>query len=306
VSVQPGVRALGDYVAKAAAVPAAAPAVAPEPTAPSLEAEAAPSDPMLLLWFDPECLPRVRRQERFRAVLEALDHRPVDRDLDDAVPSDDPFELEDRREIFEVLARAKRDSSSGVRTAVQNAMRKDGKFVPQLVLLAGELCTPFDELERLKATLTTVQPLMREEDEDLKAAVEHARDFLGMPDLICPPSVLNGFTKRIHDEFDAEALSLVESYLGDETDRVLLDNRLYQKRTVYGAPHLRTLLDLRSDETPIPTYLPEAIAGELPLFQRFKVRLLAEALLKEDQNESSDVALRALALVRVVPRAAML
>lgn len=299
--VQPGVRALGEYAARAAAAPAAVPAEIPVEV-PTLEPETAPSDPMLLVWFDPECVPRVRRLERFRPVLEALDHRPVDRELDDAVPSDDPFELEDRREMFEVLAQGKPDSPSGVRRAVESAMRKDGKFVPQMVLLAGHLITPFDELERLKATLTTVQPLMREEDEDLKSAVEHAREFLGMPDLICPPSVLNGFTKRVHDEFDAEALSLAETYLGDETDRVLLDQRLYQKRVVYGEPHLRTLLELTGDDTLIPTYLPEAIAGELPLFQRFRVRLLAEALLQEDQNEACEVALRLLALVRVVPR----
>ncbi|MBW2453264.1 MAG: DUF2169 domain-containing protein [Deltaproteobacteria bacterium] len=295
-------RALGEYAAKVAAGPAPAPVKTPAASVPTLEPEAPPSDPLLLLWFDPECLPRVRRLDRFRPVLEALDHRPVDRELDDAVPSDDPFELEDRRELFEVLARGKPDSSSGVRRAVERAMRKDGKYVPQMVLLAGHLVTPFDELSRLKATLTTVQPLMREEDEDLKSAVDHTRDFLAMPDLICPPSVLNGFTKRIHDEFDAEDLSLVETYLKDETDRILLDQRLYQKRILYGAPHLRTLLELTGEDTPIPTYLPEDIAGELPLFQRFKVRLLAEARLQEDENEPCEVALRLLALARVVPR----
>ncbi len=295
-------RALGEYAAKVAAGPAPAPVKTPEPAVPTLEPEAAPSDPLLLLWFDPECLPRVRRLDRFRPVLEALDHRPVDRELDDAAASDDPFELEDRRELFEVLARGKPDSSSGVRKAVEHAMRKDGKYVPQMVLLAGHLLTPFDELSRLKATLTTVQPLMREEDEDLKSAVEHAREFLAMPDLICPPSVLNGFSKRIHDEFDGEALLLADNYLEDETDRVLLDQRLYQKRIVYGAPHQRALLQLAGEDTPIPTYLPEDIAGELPLFQRFKVRLLAEARLREDENEPCEVALRLLAIARMVPR----
>jgi hypothetical protein len=181
-------------------------------------------------------------------------------------------------------------------------MRKDGKFVPQLVLLHGELETPFDEIERLKATLTTVRPLIRPDDENLRTAIEQATDFMGMPNLLCPGSVADGFTRRIREELKAEARSLPPTYLEEETDRVLLEKRHYQKRIVLGEQHLRTLLLLPGEDAPLPTYLPESLANKLPMFRRFKVRVLCEAQLKEDQYEAHDCALRVVGLVRVAPR----
>jgi hypothetical protein len=294
--VRPHAVALGEYAARAAAVPARAPARAPEaiPLQPT-----GPSEVFLLLWFDPESVPRVRRTKAYKPLLDALEHRPVDRELDDAAQTDDPMELEDRREVFEILARGTATDASGVRRTVHGAMRKDGKFVPQLVLLRGELDTPFDEIERLKATITTVKPLIRPEEESLKTAVEQASDFIGMPNFLCPGSVADGFTRRIREEFKAEGRSLPEAYLEEETDRVLLEKRHYQKRIVFGEPHLRTLLLLPTDDMPLPTYLPESLTNKLPMFRRFKVRLLAEAQLKEDQYETHDCALRVVALVRV-------
>jgi hypothetical protein len=294
---RPQVHALGDYAARAAAVPLPAPVV--QPSVPSIEAVPERHDPLVLLWFDPECVPRARRTKAFRPILEALEQRPVDRELDDASPTDDPMELEDRRELFEVLARGSVSHLAGVHAAVDAALRKDGKFVPQLVLLAGELVTPFDPLDKLRATISTVKPLMRTEDEELKAAIERANEFLATPNLLCPAAVLDGFRKDIEEHFDASARSLDDSYLGDATDRVLLERRSYDKRIVFGAPQLRTLLELPGEETLVPTYLPESLASKLPLYRRFKVRLLAEALLQEDQYEKVDYALRAVALGRV-------
>lgn len=299
---RPQMQSLGEYAARAAAVPVQAPAI--QPTAPSAEPTPLRSDPLVLLWFEPECVPRLRRTKAFRPVLDALEHRPVDRELDDSVATDDPMEIEDRRELFEVLARGSASHLGGVRSAVEAAMRKDGKFVPQLVLLAGELGTPFDPLEKLRATISTVKPLMRAEDEELKGALERATDFLATPGLLCPASVLDGFRRDIEEHFDADARSLPEAYLGDATDRVLLERRSYDKRIVFGAPHLRTLLEIAGDELLVPTYLPEELAPKLPLYRRFKVRLLAEALVQEDQDEKVDFALRAVALVRVAQRPA--
>jgi hypothetical protein len=296
---RPQAVALSEYAARAAAVPLPAPAPAPEPDV--LLQAVGPNEVFLLLWFDPESVPRMRRTKTYKPILDALEHRPVDRELDDAAQTDDPMELEDRREVFEILARGPTTDGSGVRRAVHGAMRKDGKFVPQLVLLRGELETPFDEIERLKATISTVTPMIRPDDENLKTAVEQATEFMGMPNLLCPGSVADGFTRRIREEFKAEARSLPDSYLEEETDRVLLEKRHYQKRIVFGEPHLRTLLLLPADNTPLPTYLPESLANKLPMFHRFKVRLLCEAQLKEDQYEAHDCALRVVALVRVAP-----
>jgi hypothetical protein len=47
-------------------------------------------------------------------------------------------------------------------------------------------------------------------------------------------------------------------------------------------------------------YLPEALARTLPMFPSFEARLLAEAHPAQDVAEASPVALRALALGRVI------
>jgi hypothetical protein len=51
----------------------------------------------------------------------------------------------------------------------------------------------------------------------------------------------------------------------------------------------------------VPVYIPEALAGELPMFRRIKVRMIAEVDLKEDQSEASAHALKVMALGRVTP-----
>ncbi|MBI4705637.1 MAG: hypothetical protein HY744_31475 [Deltaproteobacteria bacterium] len=254
---------------------------------------------LLLLWFDPDSVPRLRRTAAFRPVLDALEQRPVDRDLDDTAPSAELMELEDRREVFEVLARGQPTDAEGVERAVAAGVRPDGKFVPQLVLVSGEIETPFDEVERLKATVTTVSPLVAPTDQDLKSAVDQAKELLASPDLLCPPSVADGLTRRIREAFKPEARSLPEPYVEDETGRVLLAKRHYRKRTVFGEPHLATRLHPGGDAPPVPVYLPESLAKKLPLFRRFRARLVAEARLQEDQDESHACALRALALARV-------
>jgi hypothetical protein len=68
---------------------------------------------------------------------------------------------------------------------------------------------------------------------------------------------------------------------------------------VYGKRWLRALL-AAGTTAQVPVYIPEALAGELPMFRRIKVRMIAEVDLKEDQSESSGHALKVMALGRVV------
>jgi len=87
--------------------------------------------------------------------------------------------------------------------------------------------------------------------------------------------------------------------LDEQVDRVLLEQRHYQTRIVFGAPHLRTLLGSALDGPPVPLYLPEELASKLPMFRSFKVRLIAEAHPREDQDEAHEAALRVLAIARL-------
>jgi hypothetical protein len=85
------------------------------------------------------------------------------------------------------------------------------------------------------------------------------------------------------------------------TERMLLEQRRYQKRTVLGKPWIRAIFVPAGSEESIPAYLPEALAAELPMFQRFQARLVAELHLQLDQFESHPNALKVAALARVTP-----
>jgi hypothetical protein len=50
----------------------------------------------------------------------------------------------------------------------------------------------------------------------------------------------------------------------------------------------------------VPVYLPEELKDELPMFRRFKVKLLGEVDIREDQGESSGCAVKVVALGRVL------
>jgi hypothetical protein len=254
-----------------------------------------------LVWFDPESVPRIRRVQRWKPILAALEGRPLDQDLDDPALEQDPMAAEDRREVFEILARADATDAAGVEGALQGAVRDDGKFIPPLVLVAGELEFPFDELESLKAAVSTASPLVTPADESLKAAVDAAKEFLKTPALSAPPQVSEGLLMRIREAFVKEKKSLPADHLDGQMERVLLTERHYQKRPLLGDAHIRFLLRVPGDEHPLIGYLPVKVAKQLPMFRRFRGRLVTEVHLVEDQYETQPSALRVVALMRVGP-----
>ena len=56
---------------------------------------------------------------------------------------------------------------------------------------------------------------------------------------------------------------------------------------------------MRGQESPFVGYLPADVGKKLPMFKRFRGRLIAEVNLTEDQYEAAPQALRVLALARV-------
>jgi hypothetical protein len=258
-----------------------------------------PSEAIQLLWYDPECLPRIRRVPRWQQLLREMSDKPLDADLDDPALAADPMELEDRREVFELLAVAEPADAQGVEQTLSSAIRPDGKFLPQLNLLAGELQLPFDELETLKATVTTAAPLVGQ-DESLKLTVEVAKEFLRTPGLLSSAATAEGLTNRIKESFGAGRRMVPAGYLEQQVERVLLEKRAYSRREVFGARHLRGLLHQGGSSTPVPTYLPESLANKLPMFQRFKVRMVVEVDFTVDQYEAHQAALKTVAIARLM------
>ncbi|WP_437668804.1 hypothetical protein [Sorangium sp. So ce131] len=256
-----------------------------------------------LVWIDPKSTARIRKRPPWqRLVDDAVRDPPAAAPAGPELPGQ-AVPTEDRHDVFLILARSAATDGHGVAAALSDAVREDGKFAPPLVLVAGELRFPFDELEALKAAVTTATPFAGG-DEPLKAAVAAANDFLKTPGLLAAPAVVEGLTDRIRQAFGRVRRAVPPGYLDAQIERALLQHRRYQKRMFAGAPHLRALLQGPSDKAPMLVYLPADLATKLPLYQRFRARLIAAAHLSMDQFEPHTFALEALALARQIAPAA--
>lgn len=279
---------------------ASAPAASAQPTV-RPAARIDQNEVLQILWFNPDAIPRIRRKPAWRRILdEAEKDGAVDPDAADPAFAKDPSEVEDRRDVFLILAGGATTDGAGVNDALASGVRDDGRYVSSLILVAGDLSFPFDELETLKATITTVTPLVGN-DENLRASVEVAKDFLKTPELRSAPAVAEGLTTRIREAFAQGRRAVPAGYLDAQTERVLLEQRHYQRREVLGGPHIRALLHTPGTSAPVPTYLPDALSKKLPLYQRMKVRLIAEVHLALDQYETHAAALEVAALARLMP-----
>ncbi len=283
----------------AASAPSSDPLAAPA-TRPAARAYREPRDVIELLWFDPETPPRLRDVPEWKKLLEDMKKPDKDIGFDDEVPPKPPKEVEEKKDIFGVLTRGEPTDVEGVQYAITNAIGEDGGFSPPLVLLGGELSLPFDELETLKATVTAVTPLIAG-DKRLKDTVDTVNELLKTPWLQSSSGVAEGLTAKIKEAFAASSSRMLPpSYLDQHTERMLLEQRHYQRRTVFGAVWIRTLLLPPGGSTPIPTYLPEDVSKKLPMFQTVKARVIAEAHAQQDQYETHPSALKVTALGRVI------
>lgn len=307
---------------------------------PAAEARAETSDLVELLWYEPETVPRIRRQTPWRSILDEMEERPADADIEETTPARSAAEAEDRRDVFEILARGGTMEAGGFHDALDKAVRGDGKFVPPLALVSGDLAFPFDEAETLKAYIAAATPLAAS-DENLKSSIALAKEFLSSPGLVGAPGVADGLVARMREAFGMAKRPVPADYLETQSARALLEKRCYQRRDLFGSTYLRCLFhtaavtgvsskDLANappagavnpgggssggaaspagasspsgQANAIPTYIPESLAKKLPLFQRFKVRMIAEIHLAIDQIETHPLALKSAALARAVGR----
>ena len=208
-----------------------------------------------LIWFDADSVPRIR------AAMQ---------------PSE---QTDDALYIKAVL-------SAGCEDDIARALESDAR----LLVLTGELRFPFDEIARLRALVAGATPLVKG-DNELERIVGAAKELLdGAWVSACTAAQFSDVIHTALRHRKRKNASLVALDAGIE--RVLLRERRYQRRTVFGGAALRTLFGST------PAYLPEAVADVLPMFHVLEVTLLAEAHLSQDQYETSPHALRVLALGR--------
>jgi hypothetical protein len=253
--------------------------------------------PLHLVWFEPGRLRALQKDPRFSPILDALDDRPLDGDLDDPELAADVADVDERREAFEILARGSAIGEEGATAALTGAVRDDGRLVQPLVLVAGELFFPFDELEALKATISAAAPYAGA-DLEARAMLDLAKEFLGSPGQPSAPAVAEGLATRIRETFEKRGLAPA-GFLDAQTGRALLQGRHYQRRSLLGGPHVRALLHTGSGQG-IPAYLDHDAAAKLPAVERLRVRMLAVVHPTLDQQETHPAALRAVALGVVI------
>jgi hypothetical protein len=244
-------------------------------------------------------MPRIRNKPAWRKLIKELENRPPDTELDDMTLGRTPAEVEDKRDVFEVLARGQAADETGIREALRRAIREDRKLVPPLELVAGELVFPFDELETLKAHVAIATPFSAGDDK-LRAVLAIAKEFLGTPDLANAPGVSEGLTKQIWDALTQTKRALGADYLHTQAEWMLLQRRRYQRREVFGDVCIRCLLYIGGAPSAVPAYLPDSLVRRLPVYQRFRTRMIAEIHLAVDQYETHRGALRVVSLARSV------
>ncbi len=268
--------------------PAAAPAPAGVESAP-----ASPAEVVELLWLDPAFAPRIRAHAAWKRLLA----EPRVRD-EAGEARDKRKEVRDQRDALLVLRRGDPLGAAGLDAELALSMQ-DGTFAPAMVLTEGGLGFLFDEREALKATMALLAPFTSG-DRKLKELCDTTGELLASPWLERGTAGLDGYVQALRDAFARTARGLPPGYLEAHTDRLLLEQRRYQKRTLLGQEWIRASFVPAGGADALPAYLPESLAKELPLFLRFRARVLAELRVQLDQYEPSPIALRVVALGRLV------
>ncbi len=304
-------REVSPWAAAAAAGPIAAPTHTPVAapmmtSAPPAEEHRAPVPPVRmsrratvdivdLLWFDPASVPRLR--SAFSSIVDELEFEPIDPKHD--LPMDDPNASRDRHDVFGILTRGSSTDGRGLARSMLDCVSETGRFTPPVVAMAGELRFPFDEVEFLGAMVAGISPLVTPDNKKLEDALIAAREVQKTP-MLQSPSSIESVVSDLRDALRQTKRAATSAQLDTHLERVLLEQRKYQKRAVFGDEQIRALFVPAGETMQIPTYLPSALATKLPLVLRMKVRLLAEAHAQQDQYESHAQALRVIALGRVV------
>ena len=163
--------------------------------------------------------------------------------------------------------------------------------------IGGELRFPFDEMEMLKTAAAAAKPLAKE-DKKLTDLLDMLAELLETPLLQGSPGAVESLLRDLTSAVQQTRRPLPVKYLDAHLERVLLEKRRYQRKTVFGGPCIRALLGREGGA--IPAYLPDALSEKLPLVTAMKARLLAEVCPSQDQYEGHPHALRVVALGRVV------
>ena len=263
---------------------------APAEQTPKLHSLVAAAPVMELVWADAVAPERIKAHPGFAAWA-----RSTSGDGARGAAQSPPREL-----VRDLLARGPVSTANALDAALEVA-EAESPPGPALVLLTGMLELGLDEIELLRAITFAAAPLAGS-DRRLKEGVDLATEVLRAP-MPGMPDFLEGLGARIRDAWARANPLLSPDHLITSAERMLLEQRRYQKRELWGEVLFRALLGGAGWETPIPVYVPAASVKSLPLYRRFPARVLGEVVWQQDAQETHPLALRALALGRLPARA---
>lgn len=203
------------------------------------------------------------------------------------------------RDVHRVLVSAYPASAIDIEGAVAEAVGREQEFESPLVLSSGDLRLTFDELAVLRATVTAASPFASGQFE-LEQMLTAAKNMLGATWLRTADGVAAELTGRIRDTFSSATRSLPPGYLEAQALRIVVAERRYQRRDLWGRRWLRAAFTPVHSRVAFVAYLPEDVAEYLPLFDQFFARVIAHVDLREDQFETHPLALKVCAIARVL------
>jgi hypothetical protein len=185
--------------------------------------------------------------------------------------------------------------------ALFDGVAEGAPLAPRLLLLAGEIELLLDTVEVLRAMLAAASPMARA-DPRLREVLDFGEEMI-KADLQGSPDAIEWLRTNVRETWMEVNRGLPANYLDAHAERMLLEQRRYQRRELLDDTWIRALFSPTGGGARVPAYLPAAVSRRLPIFHRFPARLLAEVVPQQDQYETQPVALRVAALARVVVRA---
>lgn len=296
-------QALSDAAADAQTRAAPAPQAVIKPIAPTNtnKFHRLPSNDVLdLLWYDDAFVPRIRAN--WEELVTELDFEPADPRKD--LNAEDPEKTRTRHNVFGILTDGEMVEPSGISRVINEAVNQKGRFTPPLTLTGGELRFPFDEVETLKAMIVAMTPFLGS-DKRLKEMVDGMTELLKTPYLQGSTGIVDKLVRDLRNQFRESNKSLPSTYLDGHVERLLLEQRRYAIRKVFGGEFIRGLLTVyvsdgfsKGSDASIPVYMPKSLDQTLPMLVSMKVRLIVECHLQQDPYDTSPYALRTVALGR--------
>lgn len=261
----------------------------PEPAAAAGSALAAPQTALQVLWVASEAIPRIVCAPAWVELLGTSRG-------DDDDPIEEP-DAADEAQVHYVLAKGAASSLDTIGDRAREAIDRFGAFTPPMVLVEGEITFAVAPIETLRR-MCQLSTLLAGSDKRVAEAVEAVKvtlEALGDP---CPPATVDSLRAKLNAALTQSGKIPAGPTVQEQAEQMSLRSRTFDARQVLGKKYLVGRLTRRGETRGLLVYLPEEVAGTLPLATTLSVRIVGELVARQDFLEEDEWALVAGALAR--------